>query len=66
MNKLLDKDSQNNNELNEVNNPKNLCVHDLIQKLRAKQKKQFIKHTIILFIIITFFGAISLLFYQRL
>jgi len=66
MKKVLDKDSKNNNEFNEVDNPKNLCVHDLIQKLRAKQKKQFIKQTIVLFIIITILGAISLLFYQQL
>ena len=40
MSKVLDEASKNNDELNEV---KNLCVHDLKQKLREKQKKQLIK-----------------------
>ena len=56
----------NNNEFNEVKDPKKLCVHDLKQKLKTKQKRQFIKNTIILSFIITFFGAISLLIYQSL
>ena len=66
MNKVLDEVSKSNNELNEVKDPKKLCVHDLKQKLKIKQKKQFIKNTIILSFIITFFGAISLLIYQSL
>jgi hypothetical protein len=66
MSKVLDETSENNNELNEVKNPKNLCVHDLKKKLRVKQKRQFIKNTIILSFIVTFFGAISLLIYQNL
>jgi hypothetical protein len=66
MNKVLDGVSKSNNELNEVKDPKKLCVHDLKQKLKTKQKRQFIKNTIILFFIITFFGAISLLIYQSL
>ena len=66
MSKALDKSSENNNELNEVKNPKNLCVHDLKKKLRVKQKRQFIKNTIILSFVITFFGTISLLVYQSL
>ena len=66
MSKVLEEASQNNNELNEVKNPKNLCVHELKKKLRVKQKRLFIKNTIILFFIITFFGAISLLVYQSL
>ncbi|MDC0890648.1 hypothetical protein OAS01_01780 [Candidatus Pelagibacter sp.] len=66
MNKVLDDVSKSNNELNEVKDPKKLCVHDLKQKLKIKQKKQFIKNTIILSFIITFFGAISLLIYQSL
>ena len=64
MNKVLDDVSKSNNELNEVKDPKKLCVHDLKQKLKTKQKRQFIKNTIILSFIITFFGAISLLIYQ--
>ena len=66
MSKALDEASENNNELNEVKNQKNLCVHELEKKLRVKQKRQFIKNTIILSFIITFFGAISLLIYQNL
>ena len=64
MSKALDEASENNNELNEVKNPKNLCVHDLKKKLRVKQKRQFIINTIILSVIIVFFGVISLLIYQ--
>ena len=66
MNKILDEVSKSNNEFNEVRDPKKLCVHDLKQKLKTKQKRQFIKNTIILSFIITFFGAISLLIYQSL
>ena len=66
MNKILNEASENNNELNEVKNQKNLCVHDLKQKLKIKQKKKFIKNTIILFVIIILFGAISILVYQKL
>ena len=53
MSKVLDEASENNNELNEVENQKNLCVHELKKKLRVKQKRQFIKNTIILSFIIT-------------
>ena len=63
MSKALDEVSENNNELNEV---KNLCVHDLKQKLREKQKKQFIKSGITLSVITIFFVVISLLIYQSL
>ena len=66
MNKVLDDVSKSNNELNEVENQKNLCVHELKKKLRVKQKKQFIKNTIILSFIVNFFGVISLLIYQSL
>ena len=38
MSKALDEASENNNELKEVQNPKNLCVHELKKELRAKQK----------------------------
>ena len=38
MSKVLDEVSENNNELNEFKNPKNLCVHDLKKKLRLKKK----------------------------
>ena len=63
MSKVLDETSKNNYELNEV---KNLCVHDLKQKLKKKQKRQFIINAIILSVIIVFFGVISLLIYQSL
>ena len=66
MSKVLDDVSENNNELNEFKNPKNLCVHDLKKKLRVKQKRQFIINTIILSVIVVFFGVISLLIYQSL
>ena len=66
MSKALDEAYENNTELNEVKNKKTLCVHELKKKLRVKQKRQFIKNTIILSFIITFFGAISLFVYQSL
>ena len=66
MSKALDEASENNNELNEVENQKNLCVHELKKKLRVKQKRQFIINTIILSVIVVFFGVISLLIYQSL
>ena len=66
MSKALDEAYENNTELNEVKNKKTLFVHELKKKLRVKQKRQFIKNTIILSFIITFFGAISLLIYQNL
>ena len=66
MSKALNETSENNNELNEVKNPKNLCVHDLKKKLRLKQKRQFIMNAIILSVIVIFFGVISLLIYQSL
>ena len=65
MNKVLDEVSKSNNELNEVKDPKKLCVHDLKKKLKTKQKKQFIKNTIIFSVIIIFFGFISILVYQK-
>ena len=63
MNKVLDEVSKNNNEFNEVKDPKKLCVHDLKKKLKIKQKKQFIKNIIILSFIIILFGAVSILVY---
>ena len=66
MTKVLDEASENTSELNEVKNQKTLCVHDLKKKLRVKQKRQFIINTIILSVIIIFFGVISLLIYQSL
>ena len=66
MSKVLDETSENNNELNEVKNQKNLCVHELKKKLRVKQKRQFIINAIILSVIVIFFGVISLLIYQSL
>ena len=64
MSKELD-EASNNNEFNEIKNPKKLCVHDLKHKLKTKQKKQFIKNTIIFSVIIIFFGFISILVYQK-
>ena len=66
MSKVLEETSENNNEFNEVKDPKKLCVHDLKKKLKTKQKKQFIKNIIILSVIIILFGTISILVYQKL
>ena len=66
MNKVLDEISKNNNEFNEIKDPKKLCVHDLKQKLKTKQKKKFYKNLIIFSVIIILFGAISILVYQKL
>ena len=66
MSKVIDETSENNNELNEVKNKKNLCVHDLKKKLRVKQKRQFIINAIILSLIITLLCVISVLIYQSL
>ena len=66
MSKVLDDATENTNGLNEVKNPKNLCVHDLKKKLIVKQKRQFIINAIILSVIIVFFGVISLSIYQNL
>ena len=66
MSKELEEVSKSNNEFNEVKDPKKLCVHDLKQKLKTKQKKQFIKNLIIFSVIIILFGAISILVYQKL
>ena len=66
MTKVLDEASENTSELNEVENQKTLCVHDLKKKLRVKQKRQFIINAIILSVIVVFFGVISLLIYQSL
>ena len=66
MSKELEEVSKSNNEFNEVKDPKKLCVHDLKQKLKTKQKKQFIKNMIILSVIIILFGAISISVYQKL
>ena len=51
MSKASDEAFENNNELNEVKNQKNLCVHELKKKLRVKQKKQHIKNTLVFFVL---------------
>ena len=66
MSKELEEVSKSNNEFNEVKDPKKLCVHDLKKKIRLKQKRQFIINAIILFVIVVFFGVISILVYQKL
>ena len=66
MSKELEEVSKSNNEFNEVRDPKKLCVHDLKQKLKTKQKKKFYKNLIIFSVIIILFGAISILVYQKL
>ena len=62
MSKASDEAFENNNELNEVKNQKNLCVHELKKKLRVKQKKQHIKNTLVFFVLLTLFGILSLFF----
>ena len=66
MSKALDEASENNNELKNVKSATNLCVHERKKKIRLKEKRQFIKNTILLFVIIVFFGVISILIYQSL
>ena len=43
MSKELEEVSKSNNEFNEVRDPKKLCVHDLKQKLKIKQKNNSLK-----------------------
>ena len=67
MGETLDNISKDNNkEFKDINNLNRLCVHDLKKKLRIKQRKQLIKKSIILSIVLIFFGLISLLIYQSL
>ena len=51
------------NNTNETEATKNLCVHDLRRKLKEKLKKETINKVIILSVLIFFIGFLSLLVY---
>ena len=51
------------NNLNEIEPTKNLCVHELRKRLKNKQRKESIIKVIIFFTLIIFIGVISLFFY---
>ena len=51
------------NDSNEAEDTKRLCVHDLTRKLKEKQKKENVSKVVILFIIIFFVGLLLLLIY---
>ena len=60
----LDKISEDiENNTNETEATKNLCVHDLRRKLKEKLKKETINKVIILSVLIFFIGFLSLLIY---
>ena len=60
----LDKISEDiENNTNETEATKNLCVHDLRLKLKEKLKKETINKVIILSVLIFFIGFLSLLVY---
>ena len=51
------------NNLNETEPTKNLCVHELRRRLKNKQRKESIIKIIVFFTLIIFIGATSLFFY---
>ena len=60
----LDKISENiENNTNETETTKNLCVHDLRRKLKEKLKKEAINKVVIFFTLIFFIGFLLLLIY---
>ena len=60
----LDKISEEiENNTNETETTKNLCVHDLRRKLKEKQKKEAINKVVILSTLIFFIGFLLLLIY---
>jgi type IV secretory pathway component VirB8 len=60
----LEKFTNNNeNNFNETEPTKNLCVHELRRRLKNKQRKESIIKVIIFFTLITLIGIISLFFY---
>ena len=61
---LIDKISEDiENDSNEAEATKRLCVHDLTRKLKEKQKKENVSKVVILFILIFFIGFLLLLIY---
>ena len=60
----LDKISEEiENNTNETETTKNLCVHDLRRKLKEKLKKEGINKVVIFFTLIFFIGFLLLLIY---
>ena len=51
------------NNSNETEPTKNLCVHELRKRLKNKQRKESIIKIIVFFTLIIFIGATSLFFY---
>ena len=51
------------NNSNEVDSAKNLCVHELRKRLKNKQRKESIIKVIIFFTLIILIGVTSLFFY---
>ena len=51
------------NNSNETEPTKNLCVHELRKRLKNKQRKESIIKIIVFFTLIIFVGATSLFFY---
>ena len=51
------------NNFNETEPTKNLCVHELRKRLKNKQRKESIIKIIFFFTLIIFIGATSLFFY---
>ena len=51
------------NNSSEEEKTKNLCVHELIKRLKNKQQKENIIKVIIFFVLIVLIGAVSLFFY---
>jgi len=60
---LDDISNQIENNSNETEATKNLCVHNLRRRLKEKQKKENISKVVILFILIFFIGFLLLLIY---
>jgi hypothetical protein len=51
------------NNINETEPTKNLCVHELRRRLKNKQRKESIIKVIIFFTLTVLIGVISLFFY---
>jgi hypothetical protein len=51
------------NNSNEVDSAKNLCVHELRKRLKNKQRKESIIKVIIFFTLMLLIGVTSLFFY---
>jgi len=51
------------NNSNEVDSAKNLCVHELRKRLKNKQRKESIIKVIIFFTLMVLIAVISLFFY---